>query len=225
MTETSKTKRLWGELENKILSGKGIDIGCGSDPVKSDVRRFDVQDGDANHITKYVCDKFDYVYSSHCLEHMHHPEQALSEWWKLVKPGGHLVFIVPDEDLYEQGYFPSVFNRDHKATFTISKDKSWSLRSYNILDLIQSLDNSELIDIRLMDNDYKRKLLSHRYWSPFIAKWINIIRSKLVVLCKDVGIPVKFHFLGTILRFPIDQTMDDAVCQIQTIIKKKNSYI
>ena len=46
---------------------------------------------------------------------------------------------VPDEDLYEQGTFPSSFNRDHKWTFTIFQEISWSSRSINILDLVKFL--------------------------------------------------------------------------------------
>jgi hypothetical protein len=42
----------------------------------------------------------------------------------VLKPGGHLVCLVPDEDLYEQGMFPSTFNDDHKRTLTIAKKKS-----------------------------------------------------------------------------------------------------
>jgi hypothetical protein len=84
MNETSKTRSVWGPLEQLVLSGKGIDIGCGFDPVLPGVRRFDVGDGDANEITKYIHEQFDYVYSSHCLEHMHDPKKALLYWWKLV---------------------------------------------------------------------------------------------------------------------------------------------
>src|SRR5688572_21561437 len=126
MDETSKTRATWGDLERSVLRGRGIDIGCGPDPVMPEVCRFDVDDGDANVITRHVREQFDYVYSSHCLEHMRDPRAALREWWQLVKPGGHLFFIVPDEDLYEQGMFPSRFNADHKATFTVSKTSSWS---------------------------------------------------------------------------------------------------
>ena len=46
--------------------------------------------------------------------------QALEQWWQLVKPGGAMVIVVPDEDLYEQGAWPSLFNRDHSATFRLN---------------------------------------------------------------------------------------------------------
>ena len=159
-----EARKLWDILsseEKDWFVGSGIDIGCGTDPIKSDVKRFDVQDGDANVITRHVQQTFDFVFSSHCLEHMHNPEAALSEWWHLVKPGGHLIFIVPDEDLYEQGVFPSRFNSDHKATFTISKRKSWSEHSYNVLDLALGLPSATLLKLELQDLGYIRQRYNH----------------------------------------------------------------
>ena len=70
MNETSKTRKIWGDLEKAVLAGDGIDIGCGTDPVTPDALRFDIDSGDANRISKYVSKQFDFVYSSHCLEHM-----------------------------------------------------------------------------------------------------------------------------------------------------------
>lgn len=161
MDETSKTRAVWGALERSVLRGRGIDIGCGPDPVTPDVRRFDVADGDANEITRYVHERFDFVYSSHCLEHMRDPRAALREWWQLVRPGGHLFVIVPDEDLYEQGVFPSRFNADHKATFTIAKARSWSPVSHNLLDLARALPQGDIVSLTLQDQGYDRRLLYH----------------------------------------------------------------
>src|SRR5260221_10844863 len=103
MKEASKSKVLFGDIERQAIQGRGIDIGCGNDPISSEAMPFDIQHGDANFISKYVRGPFDYVYASHCLEHMHDPQAALLEWWSLVRPGGYLFFAVPDEDLYEQG--------------------------------------------------------------------------------------------------------------------------
>jgi SAM-dependent methyltransferase len=103
MNEASKTRRVWTELELGILRGKGIDIGAGADPVLPGVRQFDREHGDANAISRHVAEQFDFVFSAHCLEHMHDPREAILEWWKLVRPGGHLFFIVPDEDLLRAG--------------------------------------------------------------------------------------------------------------------------
>jgi SAM-dependent methyltransferase len=159
MNETSKTKKLWTARERTILSGRGIDIGCGPDPVGPDVKRFDQTEGDANHITDFIDEQFDYVFSSHCLEHMQEPKAALLQWWKLVRPGGHLFFIVPDEDLYEQGVFPSRFNPDHKATFTFGKRASWSPVSHDVRALAQSLPNGEVVSLERQDAGYDHRLL------------------------------------------------------------------
>src|SRR5262249_42627629 len=101
--EASKTLALLTAAERGALTGKGLDIGCGDDPIRPDVQCFDVADGDANRITDFIRapESFDYVFSSHCLEHMRDPTRAMTEWWSLVKPNGTMFVIVPDEDLYE----------------------------------------------------------------------------------------------------------------------------
>src|SRR2546425_2665638 len=114
--EATKTRAIWGPDVMNLLRGQGIDIGCGPDPVLPNVDRFDFEQGDANTITRYVQKQYDFVFSSHTLEHMVDPYAALGEWFALVKPGGHLIVLVPDEDLYEQGHFPSIFrDRDRAA--------------------------------------------------------------------------------------------------------------
>ena len=160
--ESSKSKRVWGDLERAVLRGEGIDIGCGSDPVLPGVMPFDIADGDANEILRHVHRQFDFVYASHCLEHMRDPRAAIAQWWQLVRPGGALFVIVPDEDLYEQGVFPSRFNPDHKATFTIAKARSWSPVSINVLDLARALPGGELVSLVLQDHGYDRSLLRHQ---------------------------------------------------------------
>jgi SAM-dependent methyltransferase len=158
MNETSKSRQIWGELERAVLTGSGIDIGCGPDPVMPEARRFDLEHGDANAITRHVHEQFDYVYSSHCLEHMRDPRAAVLEWWRLVRPGGHLFFAVPDEDLYEQGVFPSRFNAGHTATFTIEKERSWSPVSINVRALAATLPGGRIVRLALQDHGYDRTL-------------------------------------------------------------------
>jgi len=220
MNEASKTRALWGDLENTIIQGKGIDIGCGPDPISETARPFDQSEGDANEISKYVNESFDYVFSSHCLEHMHHPEKAIKEWWSLVKPGGHMIILVPDEDLYELGYFPSLFNDDHKATFTVSKRKSWSPVSYNVLDLARSLDKAEIVKLEQQDSGLYRDSLAHRRYSPKNAKRMIKFAKRLAKLTKYIGWDRRI--VSRAFGVPYDQTafQPDALAQIQLIVKK-----
>jgi SAM-dependent methyltransferase len=219
MNETTKTRQLWGTLEQTILTGSGIDIGCGPDPVNPNVRRFDVEQGDANEITNYVHEEFDYVFSSHCLEHMHNPRQAVRGWWKLVRVGGHLIFIVPDEDLYEQGIFPSRFNPDHKATFTIAKHRSWSPVSVNVLDLALSLPNGQLVSLVLQDQGYDRRLLKHGDLAStrLTRKLLHIYNA----MERRTGMKLEPMEALASHYTVVDQTLrQNVLAQIQCIVKK-----
>lgn len=100
-------------------------------------------------------ESFDWVYSSHCLEHLQDPAAALRRWWQLLKPGGRMLVVVQDEDLYEQGVWPSLFNRDHKHTFTIDKERSWSPVSRCLTSLVTELPNRKVHWIRTIDRDYQ----------------------------------------------------------------------
>jgi SAM-dependent methyltransferase len=221
VNESTKSQAHWGKLERQATQGSGIDIGCGPDPVTPDARRFDLEHGDANVVSQYVKEQFDFVYSSHCLEHMHDPRKTILDWWKLVKPGGHLFVVVPDEDLYEQGVFPSRFNDDHKATFTLAKSQSWSPKSINVLDLAHSLPGGQLASLQLQDCGYDRRLMSFGKEPPGLlsrlAARIYSGMRKTLAESRLVGIR---RFLTA--YYPVDQTSPpfNAQAQIQLIVKK-----
>jgi len=157
MNEASKTWKIMTEEERSWFAGSVLDIGCGPDKIVPYARGFDLNDGDANKIDDCIAERFDMVFSSHCLEHMHDPADAIRRWWRLVSDGGRMIVIVPDEDLYEQGVFPSRFNGDHKATFTVSKRRSWSPRSYNVLALAGQLPGARILRCELQDEGYDRR--------------------------------------------------------------------
>jgi SAM-dependent methyltransferase len=61
----------------------------------------------------------DSIFSSHCLEHIWFPQEAIRDQFRTLKLGGFIVCIVPDKFLYEKRNFPpSIFNPDHKRFFT-----------------------------------------------------------------------------------------------------------
>jgi SAM-dependent methyltransferase len=123
------------------------------------VKTWDWDDGDAQFLEGVKDGAFDFVHSSHCLEHLKDPREGLTNWLRVVRPGGYLVVTIPDEDLYEQGIFPSTFNLDHKWTFTIYKGRSWSDRSLNLLDIIRNLgESAELIRIEQLSATYRFNL-------------------------------------------------------------------
>ncbi|MBL8491932.1 MAG: class I SAM-dependent methyltransferase [Rhodocyclaceae bacterium] len=137
-----------GAFHARYFAGHGIDIGGKPDPLVNyvgvfarmqSVRTWDLEDGDAQLMAVVPVASFDFVHSSHCLEHMRDPVEALRHWVRILKPGGYLIVTVPDEDLYEHGFWPSRFNGDHKWTFTVAKPASWSARSVNVAELLVGL--------------------------------------------------------------------------------------
>lgn len=132
----------------RYFVGNGLDVGGGIDslalqreffPLMRQVFIYDQMHGDGQRLENVADASFDFLYSSHCLEHLRDPVEALNNWIRVVKPRGHLVVQVPDEYLYEQGNWPSMFNSDHKLTFTMGKARSWSPVSVNVLELLFSL--------------------------------------------------------------------------------------
>jgi SAM-dependent methyltransferase len=171
MHEASKalTRRLHdSRFVTRYFVGNGIDIGCGPDPVSQyaeqfplmqQVKNWDMPDGDAQYLASITDESVNFVHSSHCLEHMRDPEIAMQNWLRVLKPGGHMIITIPDEDLYEQGKFPSTFNSDHKWTFTLHKQKSWSPKSINLLDFLAKFsDFAQILKLELLDASYRYQL-------------------------------------------------------------------
>lgn len=167
MQETSKAiQRRIGDINftTRYYVGNGIDIGAGMDPLgdyrwlfpmMKSCRSWDKDDGDAQYLEGVEDSIYDFVNSSHCLEHMVDPEVALSNWIRVTKRAGHMAILVPDEDLYEQGVFPSTFNSDHKWTFTVHKHTSWSPKSINVIDLLSNFtEKIQILKIELLDRTF-----------------------------------------------------------------------
>lgn len=112
MVETGKARerREREGFFERYMRGRGVDIGCGDDPVTPDCTRWELEQ-DAYKLTG----AYDWVYSSHCLEHLDFPVLALRRWWACLKTGGHLIIALPHRDLYERRtQKPSNWNGDHR---------------------------------------------------------------------------------------------------------------
>jgi Flp pilus assembly protein TadD len=143
------------------MSGEGIDISTEHGalsgrssffPLVESVRNWLPGDGDAMLMEGVADGAYDFVHSSHSLAHVDDPLRALQHWIRICKPGGYLIITAPDEDLYEQGVWPSTFNAGHKWSFTIHKPASWSPRSISLLKLLVHFqDEIEVLKIEKLD--------------------------------------------------------------------------
>lgn len=108
----------------KYIQGRGIDIGCGNDPLTADCDKWDLEQGDATHMDGIERGSYDWVYSSHCLEDIKYANKALLTWWSLLKQDGYLIIYVPHRDLFERRMtLPSAGNARHQWYFLIDRSE------------------------------------------------------------------------------------------------------
>jgi SAM-dependent methyltransferase len=145
-TSKAHARRFREGFFQKYVHGVGLDVGCGHDPLSAPcyyeggellefkgwphvepptvpgVRRLPTPwdmchgDGDAHLLAGIPPGTFDYVHSSHLLEHLEDPVRFLRRAFEVLKPGGFLLLLVPHRDRYEnRRLLPSRWNGDHKS--------------------------------------------------------------------------------------------------------------
>lgn len=97
-----------------FCKGTGVDIGCmkpewafpGAQLVDPALNDYDA--------LNFPYENLDYVFSSHCLEHLYDWVDVLDYWTSKLKQGGVLFLYLPD---YSQEYWKPWNNRKHKNIF------------------------------------------------------------------------------------------------------------
>jgi SAM-dependent methyltransferase len=226
MREASKTRAVRGpDFAARYFSGSVLDIGAGDDPVVAHAIPFDKAHGDANRADDYFpAASLDCVHSSHCLEHMADPPGALARWWSLVKPGGHLIVVVPDEDFYEQGRFPSLFNPEHTATFRLTPQTTWSPRSFNLQSLVGALPGADVVSVERQTAGYvvQRSLVRIRFGRRAVDLANRARPGRLNPAIEGSLVDRAYVHACRAMGLPIDQTRGNALAQIQAIARKKS---
>lgn len=160
MTETQKacSRRVEEDWFKKYLRDPGVDIGCGSDQVSESFQKWDLilGDGDAQKMVGIFDEGYLTVYASHVLEHLEDPVEALHNWFRILKPDGYLIVIVPHRDLYEKKKeLPSRWSAEHKTfwlpDFREGSD-TWGLRE--TLRLALPAEGWEIEVLRTLDTQY-----------------------------------------------------------------------
>lgn len=168
---TKATFLRWSQnrIYHQVFKGDGLHINPGDDPIKA--KNFPCVDSvDRITLTPLTIEKdkleeklenkqYDFVFAGNIAGYEDEPLEVIKHYLKAVKPKGHLILTFPDEDLYEQGNFPSIFNPGHKKTFSIYKQESWSGKHYNILDIIDNIDEASCRKIELVDTNYNYSLI------------------------------------------------------------------
>jgi|TARA_R110000824_G_C15191966_1_gene674840 predicted SAM-dependent methyltransferase len=128
-----------------VCKGRGYDIGCakkewafpGSIPI-------DVCFEDGWDAFNLPDNKVDYIFSSHCLEHIDRWVDAMDYWYETLKTGGTLFLYLPD---YSQEYWRPWNNKKHLNIFSpqIIKDYMVDRGYHNIFAGSTDLNNSFMV--------------------------------------------------------------------------------
>ena len=190
MNNTTRARRIRearGDFD-RYLKGQGVDIGAGNDPLRipqGNVIAWDQPQGDASRIEGVPDASMDFVYSSHCLEHLQDLRLALWNWMRVLKPQGILYVAVPDYRIYEKLNWPSPFNGDHKHSFSlelgrdkVKRQNHWHL-DQDLRPLLESL-GAEILAIHFEDDgyDYNRGFIDQTFDDSALCQICVISRKR-----------------------------------------------
>jgi SAM-dependent methyltransferase len=129
-----------------VCVGKGADVGCnrlewvfpGAIPIDPIINGFSALDFPSQ------ANELDYIFSSHCLEHVEDWVSVLDYWKTRLKSGGTIFLYLPD---YSQVYWRPWNNRKHINMFspTILKDYLEDREFINIFTSEVDLNNAFMV--------------------------------------------------------------------------------
>lgn len=158
------------------LRGIGLDLGPGDEKICASAIGIDHAgkgcdisiDLSANDALRIFSDNyFDYVFSSHCLEDFYATKGILQEWWRVLKPGGHLILYGPDPDYYPRIGTPGC-NPAHKH------DLYWQ----DVWKIIKSFGNAKKVSASRHNesNEYSWQLIAKKKSGLVRKPWNLLIK-------------------------------------------------
>lgn len=86
-----------------FCKGRGLDVGAGEWPLPGATHRIDKGKLDGKTALSgadyLLGEDWDYIFSSHCLEHMENPIKILEHWKSKLRLGGTLFLYLPHPDM------------------------------------------------------------------------------------------------------------------------------
>lgn len=118
-------------VASHFCRGTGLDIGCGDWPLKG-ARPIDLRRGeDAMELPH---GQWEFVFSSHCLEHLPNPVAAIEHWKTRLIDGGVMFLYLPHPD---QKYWRPQHCRKHLHLFWPT-DVAQMLRDLGFVNVLHS---------------------------------------------------------------------------------------
>jgi SAM-dependent methyltransferase len=147
--------RMNQEFESIIewCKGKGVDLGCGTNPIsKGHILAIDQQpdqryaSADIVHnvhdleieetkefngqVYSFVDNDLDFIFSSHCLEDFEDIPVVFANWWKKIKSGGYMVLLLPDMETCDCELCQSDDQKKYRSEKKLSA-RYWTIEDYD----------------------------------------------------------------------------------------------
>lgn len=115
----------------QFCKGRGLDVGAGEWPLPGAIS-VDVAHG--RDAMDMPMGEYDFVFSSHCLEHLLNPVAAIEHWSTRLRAGGVLFLYLPHPD---QKYWRPQFCKKHRHLFW-PDDTAEMLRDLGFVNVLHS---------------------------------------------------------------------------------------
>lgn len=92
-------------IAKQFCKGNGVDVGCGQWPLDGaqgydlNALAHDTSKWSKADDLRVPDESLDFVFSSHCLEHLENPVAVIENWKSKLKPGGVLFLYLPHPDM------------------------------------------------------------------------------------------------------------------------------
>jgi SAM-dependent methyltransferase len=156
-------------------------------------------------------EKYDFILSSHAIEHIANPFKAISEWLRVLKTSGLLLMVVPHKD----GTF------DHNRPVTqlqhliddfrqsISEDDISHLPEIlELHDLALDPPAGDLVSFRQRSlKNYENRCLHHHVFdADLVARIIHYFKLQIL----DIQLALPFHIMVLAQKIPADGSPDNS---------------
>ncbi len=140
---------------------------------------------DAVNISHVQNERYDFVFSSHSLEHIANPLKAINEWLRIIKNNGYVIIIVPEKSRcfdHKRNYskFSTLLSQYEKNVGEDDLSTLPEILSKHDLSLDLAAGNLGNFRKRSLDNFNNRCLHHYVYNDDLLMEICNYFKSKFI---------------------------------------------
>jgi len=125
---------------------------------------------DATDLNEIQSEKYDFLLSSHVIEHVANPLKALNEWSRVLKKGGKLILVVPfkyttfdrKRNFTTMSHLMDDFNQNLNEDDLTHLKEAMALHDFGFDPKTKGCDELTI----LFKNNYKTRCLHHHVFTP-----------------------------------------------------------